>query len=88
MNTAIISQALAVPERRGQAWSEEEEKKVIRRFRGRHFLRAEMKLPRHQRTSGGIRAHLMLLGLLDDDGNVITPRPDFTRRPKPRRKEI
>src|ERR1700722_4308700 len=63
------------PERRGQVWSVEEEQKLYD-----EFVAGVPKIEcagSHQRTTGGIRAHLREMGLTDEEDNPISPRPEF-----------
>jgi len=63
------------PERHGLAWSAEEEKQLYDAFAaGAPY---EKCAAAHQRTAGGIVSCLKKLGVLDEDGNIITPRPPF-----------
>jgi DNA replication protein DnaC len=63
------------PERHGTAWSAEEEKKLYDAFVSGMAI-ADIAAA-HERKPGGIRAYLQKLGLLDAEGNVVSPRPDF-----------
>ncbi len=63
------------PERRGQAWSIEEERQLYDAFAAGRTV-AEC-MTTHQRTGSGIRSCLQRLGLITEEGGTITPRPDF-----------
>ena len=66
-------------ERKGQAWSVEEEQRLYNAFTARESLTAIAK--QHCRTKGAIGSHLKLMGLLDEDGKKILPQPDFSPTP-------
>ena len=63
------------PERRGLVWSVEEERRLYDAFRAGGAL-SDIATA-HDRTRGGIRSHLQVMGLLDDDGVPVEPPPDF-----------
>ncbi|MDD5587284.1 MAG: AAA family ATPase [Alphaproteobacteria bacterium] len=67
------------PERHGQAWSAEEERKLYDAFADGVTIKECA--GNHQRTAGGIRSCLKRLGLIDEDGNVIMPRPEYVPSP-------
>ena len=66
-------------ERKGKAWSVEEEQRLYDAFVNQSSLAAIAKA--HGRTLGGIGSHLKLMGLLDEDGKKVVPVPDFTPTP-------
>jgi len=64
------------PERHGLAWSAAEEQQLYDAFvAGKPIAECAVI---HQRKPGGIRGCLQKLGLLDADGNVVSPRPTFS----------
>ncbi|MGO9004838.1 MAG: AAA family ATPase [Beijerinckiaceae bacterium] len=63
------------PARHGLPWNEEEERWLYAAFVAGESEAALAAA--HARTPGGIRSHLKKLGLLDEDGKVIEPRPDY-----------
>jgi ATP-dependent DNA helicase PIF1 len=63
------------PAHHGLAWQIEEEKALYDAFAAGKPVKDLAK--QHQRTAGGIVAYLKKLGLLDEDGNVIEPRPEY-----------
>jgi ATP-dependent exoDNAse (exonuclease V) alpha subunit len=63
------------PARQGQPWDEEEERRLYAAFAADTHM-SEMAAA-HARTFGGIRSHLKVLGLIDDNGAPIDPRPDY-----------
>ncbi len=62
-------------ERHGQPWSAEEEKRLYDAFTAGKTV-AECSAA-HQRRLGGITSHLKQLGLLDEEGQTISPTPEF-----------
>ncbi len=63
------------PSRHGLAWSAEEERKLYDAFAaGKSFADCAQE---HQRTVWGIKGCLQKLGVLDEDGYPVSPRPDF-----------
>ena len=67
------------PARHGLPWNEEEERQLYAAFvAGEHVAALVAALAAaHGRTPGGIRSHLKRMGLVDEDGLVIEPRPDY-----------
>lgn len=63
------------PERHGLAWSAEEERALYDAFASGATIAASA--AQHQRKPGGIRGCLQKLGLLDEDGHAVQPRPEF-----------
>ena len=64
------------PRNVGAAWSAEEERRLHDGFATLADIPALA--ARHARTPGGIRSRLTALGLLDEDGQAVTPKPPFT----------
>jgi len=63
------------PARHGLPWNEEEERQLYAAFVAGESMAALAAA--HGRTPGGIRSHLKKLGLVDEDGIVVEPRPDY-----------
>jgi hypothetical protein len=76
----------ALPPRRGQAWSEEEDRQLYEGFLAGHAM--DRMASAHQRSIGGIAARLRRLGLIDANGEIVEPPPPFAvpapRRSKPK----
>lgn len=66
-------------ERKGLAWSVDEERRLYDAFIHKPSINAIAK--HHGRTAGAIAAHLKIMGLLDEDGRKISPVPDFAPTP-------
>ena len=64
------------PARQGKAWSNDEDRRVYDAFIG--GTTGEVIAAAHERSLGAIRARLQRLGVLDPDGNIVTPPPPFT----------
>lgn len=67
------------PHRHGLAWSEGEERRLYDGFVAGHSMAAMAEA--HDRTRGGIRSHLKLLGLIDDEGVTVLPTPAYAPTP-------
>jgi hypothetical protein len=68
--------------RQGKAWSAEEDQQLYDRFA--QGTSVDALASAHGRSAGGIRARLGRLGLVDPNGEVVTPTPPFVpvqRRP-------
>jgi ATP-dependent DNA helicase PIF1 len=63
------------PARHGLPWNEEEERQLYDAFAAGESVAALAAA--YARTTGGIRSHLKKLGLMDEDGVTIEPRPDY-----------
>ena len=61
--------------RQGQAWTELEDRRLYDSFLAAQPCDAMAAA--HQRSTGGIRARLRRLGLIDENGEVIEPPPPF-----------
>ncbi|NPD66330.1 hypothetical protein HN018_23420 (plasmid) [Lichenicola cladoniae] len=59
----------------GKGWSTPEEQRLHEAFTGLEDL-VDLSV-RHARTRGAIRSRLILLGLLDAEGQVVLPKPPF-----------
>jgi hypothetical protein len=67
--------------RQGKAWSVDEDRRLYDGFVGGQSTNALASV--HERSVGGIRARLVRLGLIDENGVVVEPIPPFapaTRR--------
>jgi hypothetical protein len=64
------------PARQGKAWSNDEDRRVYDAFIG--GTTGDAIAAAHERSLGAIRSRLQRLGLLDPDGNIVTPPPPFT----------
>ncbi|MEJ0062394.1 MAG: AAA family ATPase [Alphaproteobacteria bacterium] len=64
------------PERQGLVWSVEEEQRLYDAFAAGKTIKECVAA--HQRAPGGIRSRLRVLGLIDEDGNTVEPRPEFS----------
>jgi len=60
----------------GQAWSEEEERLLYDAFTAGEAVNTLATT--HSRTTGAIRSHLRVLGLIDSVGCVVSPAPVFS----------
>jgi ATP-dependent DNA helicase PIF1 len=67
------------PVRHGVAWDEEEERQLYDAFVAGKRMADIAVL--HVRTTGSIRSYLKKLGLLDEEGIPIEPKPDYTPTP-------
>jgi hypothetical protein len=63
-------------ERHGQAWNADEERRLYDAFVAGVPIKECVE--QHQRSSGGIRAALKRLGLIDENGGTVSPTPAFT----------
>lgn len=59
----------------GKGWSTPEEQRLYETFIGLEDL-ADLSI-RHARTRGAIRSRLIVLGLLNGEGQVVLPKPPF-----------
>ncbi len=66
----------AAPARQGKAWTNEEDRRLYDAFTG--GTAGETIAAAHARSLGAIHSRLQRLGLLDIDGNIVTPPPPFT----------
>lgn len=64
------------PQNLGSAWTIDEERRLYDSFSTRTDI--SMLANTHGRTTGGIRGRLVILGLLDEDGQLVLPKPLFT----------
>src|SRR5439155_11860956 len=64
-----------VPARQGQAWSDEEDRRLYDSFLAGQPINRMASV--HQRSAGAIRARLRRLGLIDENGEVVEPPPPF-----------
>ncbi|MDR3450035.1 MAG: AAA family ATPase [Alphaproteobacteria bacterium] len=63
------------PERHGQGWDADEERRLYDAYVSGTKLSEIAEA--HGRTRGGIRSHLITMGMLDEDGVPIVPEPTF-----------
>lgn len=64
------------PQNLGSAWTIDEERRLYDSFSTRADI--SVLANSHGRTTGGIRSRLLMLGLLDEDGQLVLPKPLFT----------
>ena len=62
-------------ERKGKAWTEEEDRRLYDGFLAGQTL--EALVSSHQRSGGGIRSRLQKLRLVDRFGEIVDPPPRF-----------
>jgi len=70
------------PARQGQGWTEVEDRRLYDSFLGGRSIDSMAAV--HQRSTGGIRARLRRLGLIDENGEVVEPPPPFAVPPRRR----
>jgi hypothetical protein len=71
-----------VPPRQGKSWTVEEDGQLYDGFVGGQPI--DTLAAAHKRSAGAIRARLVRLGLIDQEGTVVEPAPPFAavrRRP-------
>jgi hypothetical protein len=66
--------------RQGKAWSVDEDRRLYDGFVGGQTTTALVSA--HGRSAGGIRARLVRLGLIDENGVAIKPIPAFAPEPR------
>lgn len=79
-----MSNLKEITERKGQAWTLEEEQRLYDAFISGQSMAFMSKS--HGRTRGAIGSHLKLMGLLDEDGQKVTPPPEFMPSPAAQRR--
>ena len=75
MDTSDMPQAQTRGASEGKGWSTDEEHRLYEAFTRLEDL-ADLSI-RHARTRGAIRSRLIVLGLLDGEGQVVLPKPPF-----------